>query len=107
MVYRTESAVNGGVIEIVQGSKRKIIKKYCPKWKQETFTSYIKSKTKSRTNVSLLRISSEMISDDKVMTMILNRSFCSVFSQEDTTSVQFSLQYHKNVLFTEREVLAN
>ena len=52
---------------------------------QKPFTSYIKGKTKSITNVGPLRVGSEVISNDKEMATLLNRYFCSVFSQKTLT----------------------
>ena len=42
---------------------------------KKPLTSYIKGKTKSRTNVVPLRMGSEVISNDKEMATLLNRSF--------------------------------
>ena len=76
---------------------------------KKPITRYMKSKTKSRTNVGPLRVGSEMISNNKEMTTILNRSFCNVFSQEDTNNVNIcptlpSISTISDVLFTERNL---
>ena len=65
----------------IRCAKRKFDKNIAQNGNKKPFTSYIKSKTKSRTNVGLLRFSSEMISDDKERAMILKSNSSMTFMQ--------------------------
>ena len=74
----------------VRSAKRKFEKNIAQNGNKKPFTSYIKSKTKSRTNVGPLKVGSEIISNDKKMATILNRSFSNVFSQELRTQIMLT-----------------
>ena len=52
-----------------------------------TFANYIKSKTKSRVSIGLLKEGGRVITDDKNMAETLNRFFSSVFNEENLQNV--------------------
>ena len=54
---------------------------------KRAFTSYVRSKTKSRVAVGPLKEDGKVISSDRGMAGILNNFFSSVFTIEDTTSM--------------------
>ena len=51
------------------------------------FNSDIKSKTKSRVSVGLLKHGTDLITDNEHMAEILNNQFSSVFTNEDLTNI--------------------
>ena len=66
----------------VQNAKRGFERKIADNGNKRPFNSYVKSKTKTRTNVGPLKVGDNLISDNKGMAVTLNEYFLSVFSKE-------------------------
>ena len=68
----------------IRGAKKQFEQNIAKNANKRTFNSYIKSRTKSRANVGPLKVGSNIFTDPKQIATILNNSFCSVFSKENT-----------------------
>ena len=92
----------------VRGAKRKFEQLIATNGNKRPFNSYITSKTKNRTGVGPLKVNNETITDDKQMASVLNQSFCSVFTREDTNNVPFCPQLSngtiRDIVFDQNEV---
>ena len=66
----------------VSAAKRNFERKIAKSGNKRPFNAYIKSKTKSRSNVGPLKVNKTIISENKDMAKILNEYFTSVFTSE-------------------------
>jgi hypothetical protein len=71
----------------VSAAKRNFERKIAKSGNKRPFNAYVKSKTKSRTNVGPLKVNDALITDNKDMAKILNEYFTSVFSREQPGEV--------------------
>ncbi len=92
----------------MRGAKRKFEQLIATNGNKRPFNSYITSKTKNRVGVGPLKFNNETITDDQQMASILNQSFCSVFTREDTNNVPFCPQLSngiiRDIVFDQNEV---
>ena len=56
-------------------------------WRRVSFFSYIKKKTSNRVSVGPLKVEDEVIADSTKMASILNTSYCSMYTEEDMSSL--------------------
>lgn len=68
-------------------AKKNFEKKLSKKPNDKQFYSYVKSKTKGKSNIGPLKVNDTIISDDAEICETLNNYFASVFTDEDTTNV--------------------
>ena len=71
----------------VASAKRRFEKNIASKGTKRPFNSYVKSKTKSRTNVGPLKVNNKLFSENKDMAQVLNDFFVSVFTKENDNDV--------------------
>ena len=66
----------------VSAAKRKFERNIANSGNKRPFTAYVKSKTKSRSNVGPLKVGQGLVSGNKDMAQVLNNYFTSVYSKE-------------------------
>ena len=93
----------------VSAAKRNFERKIAKSGNKRPFNAYVKSKTKSRTNVGPLKVNDALITDNKDMAKILNEYFTSVFSREQPGEVPPADKLHaesnlSNIVFTAEKV---
>ena len=92
----------------VRGAKRRFEQLIATNGNKRPFNSYITSRTKNRTGVGPLKVDNKIISDYKQMATVLNKSFCSVFTKEDTSNIPncppLSNSFIRDIFFEQTEV---
>ena len=93
----------------VSYAKRKFERNIAASGNKRPFSSYVRSKTKSRANVGPLKVNGKVISENKEMSSILNEYFTSVYSKESAGPVPEavalpSLTRISNIVFSVNQV---
>ena len=92
----------------VREAKRRFEQLIATNGNKRPFNTYITSRTKNRTGVGPLKVDNKMISDYKQMATVLNKSFCSVFTTEDTSNIPncppLSNSFIRDIFFEQTEV---
>ena len=71
----------------VRNSKRKYEKKIAKSTNKKKFNSYVKSKVSNRVPIGPLKVGNKVITDAAEAAEILNKTFCDVFTIEDTSYI--------------------
>ena len=87
--FQAYKAVQQQVKKSVKQAKRNLERRLAKNRKKNSkgFYSYIKKKTKNKVTVGPLKDKDVTVSDDEAMANLLNKWYCSVFTEEDLTNI--------------------